>query len=369
MIKSGNGLGRFLCAVVALLSTGCATLFHSSAQTVAVNAWESEKGEPVAARVMVNTPSSAYSAVTPFIVGASPSLFHSLTLAVDDPCYDKFEYGVDTSIAPIYFLNIFTLPAFGIGFGIDFLTGSMFDYESRVTLPVQPRNDAKDCLARPAPVALSPAAQEIAVKRKPKFDLGFALGSVDSRSKDFNPLFSWSADFNYFVVPQLTLGVQLSGAGGDVTDYNYSSVYGMPVQVSQSSALVTAHYFLRDYSGFYVGLAAGRRSLDVTVQSTYPRDVGEKHGYVFLPLSPGGTASLEYVPLLLQAGWRMGGRASIGIDLAAPVSRLGLGNPHPINETSTLKNIGDPETRQRALQAFREYRQPFEIHVRAAMSF
>jgi len=356
-------LGRFLCVVVALLSTGCATLFHSSTQTVAVNAWESEKGEPVAARVTVNTPSSTYSAVTPFNVGASPSLFHSLTLAVDDPCYDKFEYAVETSVAPIYFLNILNL----YGFGIDFLTGSMFDYESRVTLPVQPRSEAKDCLARFAPVALSPAAQEHAVRRKPKFDLGFALGSVDSRSKDLNPLFSWSADFNYFVVPQLTLGIQLSGAGGDVTDYNYSSIYGVPVQVSQSSLLVTAHYFLHEYSGFYMGLATGFRALDVTVQPTYRYD--GKSEYSSPTVLPGGEASLEYVPLLLQAGWRMGGRASIGVDLAAPVSRLGLGNPRPINETSTLKNIANPETRQRALQAVREYRQPFEIHVRAAMSF
>lgn len=354
-----NRLARLGCGVLALLSSGCATLFHSGAQTVAVNAWESEKGEAVAARVLVDAPSSSYVATTPFQVAAYPSSFRELTLRIDDPCFETLQHTVDTRVAPVYYMNIFNV----FGFGVDYLTGSLFDYERRVTLPVQRRSGDESCVLRGAPLALLPAEVSLIPRRKPKWDLGFSFGSVDPGVNELNPLFSTTLDLNYFLLPQLTLGLQISGADGDVTDYSY----GTPVRVSQSSTLVTARYFLRDYGGFYVGLASGYRSLEVEFQPYYYFD---KFGQIAVPALPaGGAASVEFVPLLLQAGWRGTGRVSVGIDLAAPVSRLGLGNPRPIAETNNLQEIDIPEARRLAFKAYREYRQPFEVHVRAAISF
>lgn len=354
-----NWLGGLVCGVLVLLSSGCATLFHSDAQTVAVNAWESEKGEAVAARVLVDAPSSSYMAMTPLQVAAYPSSFRELTLRVDDPCFEAFQYTVDTHVSPVYYLNILNI----YGFGIDYLTGSLFDYERRVTLPVQRRSDDAACVSRPPPVAFSPAEVSLIPRRKPKWDLGFSFGSVDPGVNELNPLFSTTLDLNYFLLPRLTLGLQTSGADGDVTDYSY----GTPVRVTQSSTLVTARYFLRDYGGFYVGLASGYRSLEVEFQPYYFIDKYSDATFVFLPA--GGVASVEFVPLLLQAGWRGTGRVFVGIDLAAPVSRLGLGNPRPIAETNNLQEIDNPEARRLAFKAYREYRQPFEVHVRAAISF
>ena len=74
-IKSNvKALAFVLCGVFVLLSTGCATIFNSSTQTVAVSAWDVEKREAVAAKVFIASPASSYRAVTPTTVAASPSI-------------------------------------------------------------------------------------------------------------------------------------------------------------------------------------------------------------------------------------------------------------------------------------------------------
>lgn len=359
-IKSNvKALAFVLCGVFVLLSTGCATIFNSSTQTVAVSAWDVEKREAVAAKVFIASPASSYRAVTPTTVAASPSIFRGFNLSVDDPCYAPLQQSVRKSVTPLYFLNVFNI----YGFGIDFLTGYMFNYENAVTLPVRRRVESGDC-GPGASLATTPFPMQVAVaQREPKFDLGVALGSIQSDSSELYPLFSASAEINYFVMPRLTLGIQIANASGDVTDY----LGRAPVTVSQSSLLVSAHHFLRDYGGLYVGVATGYRALDVTLP---PNFVYEKTTFLSTAkYSPGGKASVEFVPLLLQVGWRMSGLASLGVDLAVPFSRIGLGNPRPINSSNSLLDAEPSESRRLALKAFREFRQPFEIHLRGAVVF
>ena len=157
----------------------------------------------------------------------------------------------------------------------------------------------------------------------------------------------------------MSLGAQLSAG----SDYVYDSSFNA-IQVKQDSLLITAHYFLRDFNGLYVGVASGLRTLRVEYSRYYTFNrLGST------PTSTGGAAHLEYVPFLLQVGWRSAGPVSIGVDLAVPTSRLGLGNPRSVSETNTLEKIEPPEMRRRALNAYREFQHPLELHFRVALAF
>lgn len=129
-------------AVLAFL-TGCATIFNSGSQTVDVRA---EPPPPAggAIAVAVRAPGSNFKTTIPGQVRARPSTFSDLIVTIDDPCFSAQPYEIESSIAWSYWANAIWLP-FGIlggigviGFALDPITGSMWNYEENATIPVAP---------------------------------------------------------------------------------------------------------------------------------------------------------------------------------------------------------------------------------------
>ncbi|MDH5376756.1 MAG: hypothetical protein OEX00_00360 [Gammaproteobacteria bacterium] len=101
-------------------------MFNSANQNVQIVSDESVK-------VRINPPKQpAYITKTPAYVSTTASSFQELYVEVIDPCYEHSVHTAVKSVTPVYALNILNF----YGFGIDYLSGYMWDYLPSLYLPL-----------------------------------------------------------------------------------------------------------------------------------------------------------------------------------------------------------------------------------------
>ena len=115
-----------------MLSSGCATMFNGTDQSVYVSTDGISQSEKV--RVKVNDGYHEFNATIPSQI----TLLHSMkgvAITVKDKKYDSTTYTVKKSIAMSTFLNLLT-PVFIVGLIIDFATGSIWQYPASIIIPI-----------------------------------------------------------------------------------------------------------------------------------------------------------------------------------------------------------------------------------------
>lgn len=107
-------------------------MFNSGSQTMQANA---SNGKEV--KVNITTPSGTYMSKLPATIVAEPSTFKSVSIQVQDDCYDPSITEVNKGITTSYWANIFN----GWGFLIDPLTGAMWKYNNMVSVTVNEKRE------------------------------------------------------------------------------------------------------------------------------------------------------------------------------------------------------------------------------------
>ncbi|RYZ84423.1 MAG: hypothetical protein EOP04_18020 [Proteobacteria bacterium] len=136
MMKLTGLICIFLISLTSVLATSCATMFNGGTQSITA---ASTTGAEVP--VTIKTPSGSYRSKLPATIVAKPSTFQDVMITVDDVCYDPSATVVSKQITPSFWANIFNG---GWGFLVDPFTGSMWIYDSQVSVPV---NQKANCLA------------------------------------------------------------------------------------------------------------------------------------------------------------------------------------------------------------------------------
>ena len=119
--------------LVAILSTGCATMFNSDNQTlIARPSNVDHKG----AKVEVTTSDGSYSSELPATIVSSSS-YADVSIRVVDECYSQTQAMVGKSITPSFWANILFWP----GFIVDAATGKFWRYDSSVVVQTEKVSD------------------------------------------------------------------------------------------------------------------------------------------------------------------------------------------------------------------------------------
>ena len=114
-------------------------MFNSGSQTVIVHPTNPDHN----AKVTVTTSNGSFLSKLPATISSSPSSFTDVTVSVSDECYNDMTITVGKSVAVSYWVNILNI----YGFFIDPLTGTMWNLDSQVTMPVQ-KKETTECLSK-----------------------------------------------------------------------------------------------------------------------------------------------------------------------------------------------------------------------------
>lgn len=120
-------------AVSAVMLSGCSTMFNGGSQTIV--ATSSNPDQKV--KVDVSTPNESYQTTLPATIVTSPSSNKEVTIKVDDKCFNSTSVTVNKSVTPSYWANLLN----GWGFLIDYATGDMWKYDTKVLVPTEKKTD------------------------------------------------------------------------------------------------------------------------------------------------------------------------------------------------------------------------------------
>ena len=118
-----------------MFCSSCATMFNSGTQSITATTTSGAK-----VPVLVKTPSGSYRTTLPATITAKPSTFREVSITVEDQCFDKQTHDVGKSVAASYWANMFNV----WGFFLDPFFGTMWEYDSQVSIPL---NKKSECMA------------------------------------------------------------------------------------------------------------------------------------------------------------------------------------------------------------------------------
>ena len=119
--------------VVGMSLSSCATVFNSGSQTILA---KSSNDKPI--EVVINTSNGTYSTKLPTTIVSEPNSFTKVSIEVKDACYEPITIMAGRSITPSYWVNILN---YGVGYLVDYLTGTMWKYHNTILVPVTDKPD------------------------------------------------------------------------------------------------------------------------------------------------------------------------------------------------------------------------------------
>lgn len=116
--------------------SGCATIFNNDSQPIYINSQPPKKVDVI----VKGTGMGDINTALPTTLYIKPSSFRALSVVVNDKCFKPTTRYASKSVTPSYWLNIFNMH----GFYIDYFSGYMWDYDSNLTVQIDPTLNASD---------------------------------------------------------------------------------------------------------------------------------------------------------------------------------------------------------------------------------
>ena len=120
---------------LSLTLVGCASMFGEGQQLISIETSTGEK-----AKAEIRTPNSTFKKEVPAQINVDKG-WGKIIISVTDNCYKQSSVELDNGIEPAFWLNIFNGY---IGFFIDVATGSMWEYDSNVSIELE-KEDKEEC--------------------------------------------------------------------------------------------------------------------------------------------------------------------------------------------------------------------------------
>ena len=154
IIFNTSALKGISLTLLLFLFSSCASMYNGDKQTMIIRSADGTSG----VKVKVTVPTGAYIASLPATVLAE-SDNKGVRVKVIDPCYVSTETEVERSVTASYWSNVFNVWLWGLGFWLDYLTGSMWEYESDTILNLSRKPDCSPTTV-PGQVAPVPPARK-----------------------------------------------------------------------------------------------------------------------------------------------------------------------------------------------------------------
>ena len=132
--QSGFVMNKFWTIILLFNLVGCASMFGEGQQFISIETSTGDK-----AKAEIRTPNSTFKKEIPAQINVDKG-WGKVIISVNDDCYKQSSVELDNGIEPAFWLNIFNGY---IGFFIDVATGSMWEYDSNVSVELEKSDECK----------------------------------------------------------------------------------------------------------------------------------------------------------------------------------------------------------------------------------